>query len=413
MLSLLAALALSPQHDFDMSSPTHWDGLGMQVFFLDDINGDGIPEFGCGSFCTDLRDNNSGSVYIFDGATQQGIRRHDGYGHQARLGESAISIPDIDGDGFRDYMSGARNETAHGLRRGVVYVWSGLTGDVIHTLAGREKEGDFGRGLAWIHDIDGDGVLDLAIGAPSERSERGTVGLYSGATGENFRTFSGPGAGAQFGYSVASIADMNGDGVRDLAVGAPMWDNDKGGVYFYSGVDGQLLAQRLGQDEGSRFGWKIVDVGDVNQDGRPEIMVGEPCTDRAYLITSTTGNNLRVYQGQVNPTKSGVGHEMASAGDFNGDGYPDYAIGHPGEWDYNTFTLLGAGGGVRIYSGKDGILLQEFAPFEDDDSFGSSVAIYPEATPVGRMVLIGAPAWGDLSGGHAPGMVSGRIVPEL
>ena len=129
MLPILAILALSAQNDFDLSAPNHWDGLGMQVLFLDDINGDGVPEFGCGSFCTDLRDTNSGSVYIFDGATQAPLRRHDGYGHQARLGETAISIPDIDGDG----------------------------------------------------------VLDLAVGAPNERNGRGNVGLFSGATGEFLR----------------------------------------------------------------------------------------------------------------------------------------------------------------------------------------------------------------------------------
>jgi len=207
------------------------------------------------------------------------------------------------------------------------------------------------------------------------------------------------------------MEDIDGDGIRDLAVGAPMWDDDKGGVFFYSGATGDPLSSRKGQNVASRFGWKVVDVGDVNLDGRPEILVGEPCTDSAYLITASTGNTLRLYQGQLTPTKSGVGHEMAAAGDFNADGYPDYAIGHPGEWNYNTFTWLGDGGGVKIFSGKDGVVLASFDAFEQDDSFGSSVAVYTQPNPVGKIVLIGAPAWGDLFGGHAPGMISGRIWP--
>ncbi len=411
ILPLLAAAALSAQFDFDLTAPTHWDGLGMQVFFLDDINGDGVPEFGGGSFCTDLRGHNTGSVYIFDGASQAPIRRHDGYGRQARLGETAMAISDLDGDGFCDYMSGARNETVNGLRRGVVYVWSGLTGDIIHEISGREAEGNFGRGLACVPDLDGDGIDDLAIGAPKERNRQGTVAFFSGATGAKLRQISGPEPKAEFGYSLTAIGDIDLDGIGDLAVGAPYWDKQKGGVLFYSGASGDLIYSRMGQTEGSRFGWKVVDPGDVNLDGRPDVLVGEPCTDSTYLITATTGQTLRAYQGQQTPTKSGLGHEMAAAGDVNGDGYPDYAISHPGEWDFGLFEFYGPGGGVFLLSGADGTVIQHYDPVEDDDSFGSAVAVYTQPNPLGNLILIGAPAWGDLFGGYAPGMVSGRTIP--
>lgn len=382
----------------------------MQVFFLDDFNGDGIPEFGCGSFCTDLNAHNCGSVYVFDGATQAPIRRHDGLGRQARLGETAISISDIDGDGFRDYMSGARNETVNGHRRGVVKVWSGLTGDLIHTLNGREPEGNFGRGIACVPDLDGDGIDELAVGAPKERNRKGTVFFFSGASGQLLRQISGPEEKAEFGYSLSAIGDIDEDGIADLAVGAPYWDKQKGGVLFHSGADASLLYKITGANEGSRMGWKVVDPGDVNLDGHPDVLIGEPCTDSTYLLTASTGKILRKYQGQLTPTKSGVGHEMAAAGDVDGDGFPDYAISHPGEWDLGLFAFYGPGGGVFVLSGRTGGVIQHYQPMEDDDSFGSSVAFYTKPNPQGNLVLIGAPAWGDLVGGHAPGMVSGRTL---
>jgi len=411
MIAVILSVALAAQFDFDLTGAEHWDGLGMQVFFLDDLTGDGVPEFGCGSFCTDLRDTNSGSVLIFDGYTRKPIRRHDGYGHQARLGETAMACGDLDGDGYRDYMGSARNETVNGLRRGAVYVWSGLSGDLIHFIPGREKEGHFGRGVAALPDMDGDGVPDLAIGAPHERDKRGVVGIFSGATGSFLRQIRGPEPKSQFGYSLTAIGDINGDNVPDLAIGAPYHDEQRGGVYFHSGFDGTLIYSKLGAVPNSRYGWKVVDVGDVNLDSRPEVLIGEPCTDTAFLVTASTGNILRSYQGQVNPTKSGVGHELAAAGDVDGDGYPDYVVGHPGEWDYNIYHFAGPGGGVTVLSGRTGMIIASFPPYDLDDGFGSSVAVCSDPNPIGPLILIGSPAWGDLLGGDAPGMISGRIFP--
>jgi FG-GAP repeat protein/VCBS repeat protein len=409
LLPLIYA-ALSAQSDFDFASDNHWDGLGMQVFFIDDINGDGIPEFGCGAFCTDVNNTNTGSVSIYDGGSQALIRRHDGVGLQARLGETAIACGDLDGDGFVDYASGARNERVGGKSKGVVYVWSGLTGNVIHTIPGQAADGNFGRGLACIEDLDGDGIFDLAIGAPAERNFRGVVRIYSGASGVWLAQQEGLTDRGRFGYVISEVGDVDLDGTPDLAVGAPYTDSEKGAVYIISGADGSGLEQFLGTEPNTRLGWQLAGVGDTNNDGKVDLLVGEPCSDKAYLITASTAFILREFQGPIYPTKSGIGHSLAAAGDVDGDGYLDYAIGHPGEWDYNSFLFIGPGGGVSLISGKSGREIRSFEPVQFDDSFGSSMAIYLDPNTQQGGILIGAPAWGDLPGQFAPGMVSGRLL---
>ena len=90
----------------------------------------------------------------------------------------------------------------------------------------------FGRVLAGVGDIDGDGVPDLAVGAPDEdvngRVEQGQAYVFSGATGVLLRTLRAPMAqtGAAFGAALVGLGDINGDGVPDLAVGAPFQEVD-------------------------------------------------------------------------------------------------------------------------------------------------------------------------------------------
>jgi len=65
---------------------TDWDGFGTNVLMLDDLNGDGTREVAVTGFCTDYVASNSGSIYIYDGATRALLRRHDGGCFGCRLG---------------------------------------------------------------------------------------------------------------------------------------------------------------------------------------------------------------------------------------------------------------------------------------------------------------------------------------
>ena len=111
LLLLLPLAAATPQMDFQIPGASHWDGMGMGTFVLNDYDGDGYNEFGSSALCSDHNGTNSGSVYIYDGATRTLLRRHDGDGRSDRLGRRAVNLGDLDQDGWDDYASGTSFET--------------------------------------------------------------------------------------------------------------------------------------------------------------------------------------------------------------------------------------------------------------------------------------------------------------
>ena len=161
--------------------------------------------------------------------------------------------------------------TSVGMGQTLLFTLHGPPGQV-----GRE----FGLALAGVGDVDGDGVPDLAVGAP----EQGRVFLFSGATGQRLRTLNNPTpqAGARFGRALAGVGDVDGDGVPDLTVGAPGQDvegrDTQGQVFLFSGATGQQLRtlNNPTPQAGARFGRELAGVGDVDGDGVSDLAVGAP-----------------------------------------------------------------------------------------------------------------------------------------
>lgn len=99
--------------------------------------------------------------------------------------------------------------------------------------------------------INGDYVPDVAVGAPGSRNLAGRVHVYSGADGTVLHRFAGAAAGIVFGRTIAGLGDIDGDGRTDFAIGAPQADllmgsrdlPDAGRVYVYSGANAQILHQ--------------------------------------------------------------------------------------------------------------------------------------------------------------------------
>ncbi|MHB8078954.1 MAG: Ig-like domain-containing protein [Candidatus Krumholzibacteriia bacterium] len=222
-----------------------------------------------------------------------------------RLGWSVAAAADLNGDGWVDFIGGAPNAGPLSSLRGQVAVYYGGPGadavpDLILTGA---ADGDrFGTSLAAVGDVNGDGFADLAVGAPyndaggAATDNVGSVYIYfGGAEPDSLPDIVLPGEaiGDLFGWSVAAAGDVDGDGRADLLVGAPFNDgggaatDDRGRAYLFLGGDPPAVGPALvltGVSAGDLFGWSVAGAGDVDGDGAPDLLVGALLRSRAYLF---------------------------------------------------------------------------------------------------------------------------------
>lgn len=266
---------------------------------------------------------------------------------------------DVNGDGFADTVIGARGVDSN---RGRAYVHhgsaAGLVAAPIATLIGPDAAGFFGEAIASAGDVNGDGFADVVIGA-SSAGLGGRAYVYLGGSAGLEDTpstmLTGPdGSGGEFGFTVASAGDVNGDGFADVVVGAPSAASRTGRVHLYlggpSGLGTAPAATLTGPDgaEG-KFGFDVAEAGDVNGDGFADVIVGAPSVSsgagRAYLfLGSATGLAAAPTRTLMGPSGGEFGRAVGSAGDVNGDGYADVVVG---AWAVSSYA-----GALYLYVGS-------------------------------------------------------------
>lgn len=298
--------------------------FGDVVDWLGDIDGDGFGDLIVGANGYTGQYYLGGKVYVFSGLSGSLLYSYEGSADYAGLGSGAAGLGDVDGDGVPDF--GASEGSS--LVPAQSFVWSGADGSLLFQMfAG-------GGSLAALGDLDGDGLGEVLLGGdPSFVLLGGSFAVYHVIP----RPF--PWIG-QFGWSSAGLGDVNGDGVGDLAIGAPAWGAicNPGFVGVYSGWNGAPLYYLIGDTGDDWFGYAVDGVGDVNGDGIPDLAVGAPqdCgapTTEALCHCGGTTGQMRVYDGstgqmiwEVNPPQGSaywVGSSAAGPGDVDGDGIPD------------------------------------------------------------------------------------------
>ncbi|MBK7403549.1 MAG: FG-GAP repeat protein [Phycisphaerales bacterium] len=236
-----------------------------------------------------------------------------------------------------------------------------------------------GGGYAWavseLADVDGDGLGDWITGAPrlatTSGNQSGRLYVYSGATGLLLYSFDGPSASSNLGYAMADAGDVDADGVHDIAGGAngAQGGVSAGNVLVYSGATGALLWTATGEELREGFGGAVAGIGDVDGDGRDDLLVGAPLTDgdsgtnagRAYVVSGLDGSVLRVHKGAAPGDQLGIG--VSGVGDIDNDGVPDYAASAQKGGPTNH-------GSCMVFSGADGSPLLELLADETGTNFG-------------------------------------------
>jgi len=407
------------------------DHFGMSVAGLGDLDGDGVGDLAAGSPSDNLF---AGAAWVLfmnpDGTVKAEQRLDSGHGGltgvTGEFGTSIANAGDVDGDGVTDLAVGAPADTAGGHDAGAFWVLllepDGTVSDfAVHrapSLGGDlEAEDLLGSAVAGLGDVDGDGVADLVVGAPGA-DQRGAVWvslLGSNAGVDSFRKIDdGPDGLAgttdrldRFGTSVTALGDLDGDGVGDLAVGAPLDDDgvqDGGAVWILfqnangtakelrkiTGAEG--LAGAL--EAGDQLGTSLATLGHPDDDGIVELAVGATHDDDgamdagAVWILSVDASGAVVASQKISATQGGFpgvlhagdafGSALAAPGDLDGDGVRDLAVGAVGDDDGGQGTgavwvlLLHADGTVKAAQEIGAVALGgALAP---GDEFGSSLA---------------------------------------
>ncbi|MBK8975441.1 MAG: FG-GAP repeat protein [Planctomycetes bacterium] len=235
---------------------------------------------------------------------------------------------------------------------------------VIYSQRGADDD-RLGRAVADLGDVDGDGIRDHAVGAPRDGLSppgTGRVVVCSGATGMPLYTVSATTAGTAFGHAVRGCGDVDGDGRPDFLVGAPddaSAGTGAGATFLFSGRDGRLLRQLLPLAAGERFGHSVSGVGDTNGDGTPDLLVGAPAAaggGAAYLIEGRDGSVLFRFGADLGDLEFGF-CVRGLDDDADGDGHPDLLIGAPRG---RTMVNHDETGYVRVVSGHSGRILWMF-----------------------------------------------------
>lgn len=325
--------------DGTFQAPTSYNSGGdvASSVAIADVNGDGKLDLLVTNYCGDCT-NRIGAVAVLlgngDGTFQTAVPYGTG-GYQA----TSVAVADVNGDGkldllvanycdtYSDCNYGSTNPTP-----GTVAVLLG-NGDGTFQSPVTYSTGSFGADSVSVGDVNGDGKPDLAVANLCEwdflQDQCVTAGSVGVLLGNGDGTFQAVVSYASSGVLTESVAvgDLNGDGKPDLVVVSEC-NND---CQFYTGVVAVLLGNGDGTFQKS-FAYDLLDVeptsvviGDVNGDGKPDVVVTN-YSGGLNTVGVLLGNGDGTLQTIVNYNSAGYYPFSVTVGDINGDNKPDIVV---------------------------------------------------------------------------------------
>jgi hypothetical protein len=288
------------------------DSAGLGVAALGDQDGDGRAELLVGAPNAEDLDGrtSAGLVAVVSGATEGTVSlstaaaRVFGVAEGDYIGEVVDGPGDMDGDGIPDLVLGSQYDDRAGTDAGAIFALLGpLTGmlttdDADAVLVGEAAGDAAGSAVRGAGDVDGDGLVDVIVGATDNDAGGESAGAAYVVSGSPLGWTSlvevearliGRNPGDKAGNAVARLDDVNGDRHPDVLVGAYIDDSaalNAGSAYMvYGPLTGTLFLTEadggfIGEAEGDLAGWTVASAGDYDSDGRTDVLVGARRSDR-------------------------------------------------------------------------------------------------------------------------------------
>ncbi len=332
--------------------------FGSAVSSAGDVNGDGYADVIVGAPDYKNDKTQAGAAFVYFGSAA-GLSATPNWAYvspqgAAHLGISVSSAGDVNNDGYADVIIGASDFLSDTTLLGAALLFlgseTGPAGTPHQILLGEQANARFGFAVSSAGDVNGDGFVDVIIGAPQfdhAAEDTGAAFLFFGSGCGLVQPagwwVAGSQPGARLGASVAA-GDVNGDGYTDVIVGAPqntVNQSQEGSVLvFYGSAAGPAATPGWQADSGqslSGFGG-AVSAGDVNQDGFDDVLVGasrytndqnEEGAVFFYFGSAAGLSPTPGWRAEGNKSETEFGFAVAAAGDINRDGYADVLIGAP------------------------------------------------------------------------------------
>jgi len=335
---------------------------GYSVSTAGDVNGDGYSDLIVGAPLYDNGEENEGKAFVYYGSatglSTTASWTAEGNQASANFGWSVSTAGDVNNDGYSDVLVGADTYSNDQAYEGRAYVYfgsaTGLSAVANWTAESDQGGSRFGWSVSTAGDVNGDGFSDVVVGAPLMdigEFEKGKTFIYYGSAAGPSPTPDVTGepdqGGSLFGFSVSTAGDVNSDGYSDVIVGAKTYHNpiyQQGTTFIYLGSAAGLSpvpnwkAGSLGSLVFlASFGSSVSAAGDVNGDGKDDIIAGAMKFDNleivdegkvfAYYGTATIPSFTANWATESNQSYAFMGSSVAGAGDVNNDGFADVIFG--------------------------------------------------------------------------------------